>query len=333
MTDKKTTHLNSPLSPIRVERVPMEGYGSGTAILKRIPDDLPPEEIPPSFREEWVNYLFLETLRDRFSSFPRLYRGDRTAMLLEDLGPDDYAYETMEECGDRLARTMARLHETTAGKEAELRTLRERHGLPEEDLRVWSTREQNLFFRIGLERILADRTVRSLEPLFLQAQQTVNDPGIFKAFIHDDIAARRQTVSTGDDLYFIDFETGKFGHRFLDLLKPILGKVERRRDPARYFLNNPAFSWSLVQSYREYATSLRNGEVPPEAWNRHLNACAIFLSVANMGVAFQADTILPPLTSLGEVLYQIRLRLFRAMKANPDQSFRPIRDALEGKPI
>ncbi len=317
--------LNSPLSVIQVERIHFDRSEKTAAtgmpasvILKSLPQPLRSEAGPPSFLEELANYQFLDTVRDAFPYFPQLYFGNETAIILEDLGLDKYIYDSAWECAERLAETMARLHCATAGKEAEYLTARSRHALPLDDLRVWSADEQNAFFDIGLRFVKQLDAMRPAVPVFLTAKEIVNHAKDFRTFIHDDISARRQTVSTADALYLIDFETGKYAHRLLDVVKPILGKVERRRKLNRYFLNTPGFSPTLFEAYYDKCAALDGGAIDRKTWEKHFYACCLFITFANLGLAIRADQLLPAATSRRNILAQILNQLALVLAAaNP----------------
>lgn len=310
--------LNAPSSEIAVERVSLTssvvGITETRIITKSISRELPEYHRPPSFLEEMVNYLFLSGLHDKFTYFPKLYLHNDTLIVLQDLGPDSYEYSTMDECANRLAETLVTLHIATFGREGYHKQLRKEIGLSTVDLRVWSKDEQNIFFELGLEYMTQIMSIKDCEEMFLKAKHQVNNPGVFSAFIHDDLSARRQTVSDDHHLYLVDFETGKYAHCLLDIVKPILGKVERKRKLNRYFLNNPSFPWEFTEMYKKKLFSRMEGFVNESIWEDHLQSCFIYITIANIGVALRAHELMPALTNFNDIVNEIVFRLVPILK-------------------
>lgn len=325
------SRINAPISIIGVERwvlnAPLPGKPGSSVIVKSLPQGMSPGSRPPSFLEELVCYRFLTTVRDDFALFPELYFGSDSLFILEDLGPDAHDYASAEEACEWLARTLAGFHAATAGHRRRYDSLRAEAGLAE-DGRVWSQAEQTLFFRIGLDYLACFPELRRFPDLMEHAVSCVNAPGPFLAFIHDDLAARRQTVSASGGLYLLDFETGKFGHCLLDVLKPILGKVERKSKLGKYFLNSPGLPVSLFETYRGMRNDAGGAFAETAEWNTHWCACAVFLTVANIGVAIRAGQTLPSLEGFGNVVAQALHRLATLLDAVSTPAYGPLAPAL-----
>lgn len=321
--------LSSPLSKIIVERMKLDtavfGEAEPSIIAKYIPSASANVERFPSFMEEVVNYRFLMDLGRDFKPYPQLYYEAGGLMLIQDLGEDNVNYSNRAQCAIELADTFAELHCSTFGKANMHNKLRKQYGLPSSDNRVMSMNEQNLFFDIGYQYLVRTSVFDEKNHQITNSKLVVNNPGLFYTFIHDDISARRQTISDNQGIKFIDFETGKYAHSLLDLARPVVGKIERKIKLNRYFLNNPGFSSSFWEMYMDKVFSLRGKFVEKNEFLTHFLNCCVFTSIANIGVALRANEMLPPLTSLGKIISEIIWRLICILEQNNSNGFSEIR--------
>jgi hypothetical protein len=182
------------------------------------------------FLRDWIGAQFLSTISDQYSHSPRFYGGDRTSglIILEDiphharlveslLGGDRASTDSSvrNQAGRALlqyAACLAQLHVDTLGRAAEFEALakeiapkalflRESVDIPE---------QQRLLNKLGIQP--ESNWLHDLNMI----NETLNDPGDFLAYVHAD-ACPDNVLDTGKGLRLIDFETGHFGHAFIDI--------------------------------------------------------------------------------------------------------------------
>jgi len=178
------------------------------------------------FLRDWVGAQFLNTIPSVARCSPRFFAGDRASgfFILEDLGPHRSLVKPLLEedaagaASALLAFTtcLGRLHAATRGHSARFESLC--HDLsPEAGFVPWAGaefHERIKLLQAGLEQL----AVRS-ETAFLQELETVSGaierPGPFFTYVHGDPCPDNVFLN-GQQVRFIDFEFGRFGHALID---------------------------------------------------------------------------------------------------------------------
>jgi hypothetical protein len=125
--------------------------------------------------------------------------------------------------------------------------------------------------------LLPDRAVR-LAALLADVERTARRPGPFHAFVHDDLASRRQAVVQDGRFLLLDFEHAKYFHCLIDLAKVMVGKIESREDGCRVHVHSPGME-ALVRHYRDAWDRAGGPELPDAVWDRNLVAMLTFQAV------------------------------------------------------
>lgn len=234
-----------------------------------------------NFAEEIRNYKFLMTLRDKYDRFPLLCAHNTKIFILEDLGPRDYHFDNNDELFDAIAECFVQLHTTTKGKKQFYEDF-----IPStqavEDKRVFSGDMQLKIFQMGRD-IVADYlgilTPHDTQAFVHETEQVVQhifNPGVFEAFIHDDLADGRQSVVLDGVIHLLDFEHGKFGHSLMDLATIMIGKMERDLDIDKLTYYNILLPAKLTKIYRDKLERITKQGIDDDRWNEHLASCMIF---------------------------------------------------------
>lgn len=174
------------------------------------------------FFRDWIGAQFLSTLSDQYQHSPRFYGGDRTLgfIILEDVPHHARLVESLLG-GDRhqaerallqYAACLAQLHVDTLGKAAEFEALA-REIVPKAQFMRESVdipQQQRLLNRLEIQP--ESSWLHDLNMI----DEAMNHPGNFLAYVHAD-ACPDNVLDTGEGLRLIDFETGHFGHAFIDI--------------------------------------------------------------------------------------------------------------------
>lgn len=182
------------------------------------------------FFRDWIGAQFLSTMADQYPHSPRFYGGDLTLgfIILEDVPHHARLVESLLGCGSasadlsvrnqaerallQYAACLAQLHVDTLGKTAEFEALAREIAPKAQFLResVDIPKQQHLLNSLGIQP----------ESNWLHDLNTINEtmqhPGDFLAYVHAD-ACPDNVLDTGKGLRLIDFETGHFGHAFVDI--------------------------------------------------------------------------------------------------------------------
>lgn len=287
-----------------------------------------------NFDEETFAYRFLMTFREEFPFFPRLLGLGDGLILLEDLGPDTYVFPSEEAVNTALARLFSRLHRVTADREAAYDDARHRWGYPpaDEDRRPFGPRGSVGAFTVGCREllrwsgILQPASTATLVEMVREAERTIRDPGPFRAFVHDDLSNRRQSVVRDGEFHLLDFEYSKYFHALTDLAKLMIGKIERRIVGRQYVHMHPSVSHGMAAAYRQAWRDAGGPTVADAVWERHLAAALTFqamVAIAQIhGVINQGFAATVPAT-IRSVLQRLILQL------RPITAGRPLADVLE----
>lgn len=174
------------------------------------------------FFRDWLGAQFLSTISDRYQHSPRFYGGDRTLgfIILEDVPHHARLVDSLlggnrnqaERALLQYAACLAQLHVDTFGKAAEFEALA-REIAPKAQFireRVDIPKQQCLLERLGIRP--ESNWLRDLNTI----HEAMNHPGDFLAYVHAD-SCPDNVLDTGEGLRLIDFETGHFGHAFIDI--------------------------------------------------------------------------------------------------------------------
>lgn len=170
---------------------------------------------------DWVGSQFLNTIPGKFKYSPRFYGGDRNLgfILIEDVQHCNSLVEPLlgrdrtkaERALLKYATCLAQLHGNTIGKVGEFERLYQNLS---PNMQLVKTSVDVYQHQLRLENLgikPESEWLTDLETI----HQTVSNPGKFLAYIHTD-ACPDNVLDTGKELRLIDFETGYFGHAFID---------------------------------------------------------------------------------------------------------------------
>lgn len=174
------------------------------------------------FFRDWVGAQFLSTLSDQYPHSPRFYGGDRKLgfMILEDVPHHARLVESLlggdshqaERALLQYAACLAQLHVDTFGKAADFEALSKEVAPKAQFMResVDIPQQQRLLDSLGIQP--ESNWLHDLNMI----NDAMNDPGDFLAYVHAD-SCPDNVLDTGEGLRLIDFETGHFGHAFIDI--------------------------------------------------------------------------------------------------------------------
>ena len=249
----------------RVVRAQLKKGPFASLIIKHLPDLN--REQPPSrtaeLREEQLAYVFLKKHPgvEKFAADLLGFENGKI-LALEDLGKPapDQRQESLLPIVPRLAEALAHLHGSTYGQQVSYLELRREMGLglETEDMRRYGKPNMELLYKQGQEYLLhrfdisfvrhyQDKLSQTFDGIF----ESIQKPGKFLSFIHDDLGNARQTFPVGDKLFLLDFEYAKFTHMLLDFVKPIIGKFEMNHESLIYTWMRPSFPLELIALYRQ----------------------------------------------------------------------------------
>lgn len=291
------TGLNYRVDWVQVARVELRGPGDDDAVSViakyLIPGrGPPPADVRESFAAERFAYRFLMRGRDAFRWFPRLLAWDMDVFLLEDLGEDEYAFPSVLAAERALARVLAALHVATADRRAEHDACRAAWGYPVEDQdtrshgTVWSFGAFDLGRREVLRHgaILLPDQAQRLQALLGEVEAVAREPGPFLAFVHDDMASRRQSVVRDGRFFLLDWEYARYFHCLADLAMVLVGKIERRTTDKAYLHVHPNVTDAMVGLYREAWAEAGGPALAEEVWDRHLVAMLTFQAMVALAL-------------------------------------------------
>jgi len=174
------------------------------------------------FFRDWIGAQFLSTISDQSLHSPRFYGGNQKLgfIILEDVPHHARLVESLLG-GDRhqakrallqYAACLAQLHVDTFGKAAEFEALARAIAPKAQFMResVDIPTHQYLLNSLGIQP--ESNWLYDLNTI----NETMNHPGDFLSYIHAD-ACPDNVLDTGEGLRLIDFETGHFGHAFIDI--------------------------------------------------------------------------------------------------------------------
>jgi len=168
------------------------------------------------------NYDHLLTISDQYHHSPRFYGGDLNLgfIFLEDVPHHARIVESL--LGDdrhqaerallQYAACLAQLHVDTLGKVAEFEALAKETAPKAQFTResVDISTQQRLLNSLGIQP--ESNWLHDLNSI----HEAMKHPGDFLAYVHAD-ACPDNVLDTGEGLRLIDFETGHFGHAFIDI--------------------------------------------------------------------------------------------------------------------
>jgi hypothetical protein len=182
------------------------------------------------FFRDWIGAQFLSTISEQSLHSPRFYGGDRRLgfIILEDVPHHARLVESLlgggrasadlsvrhqaEQALLQYAACLAQLHVDTFDKAADFEALAREIAPKAQFMResVDIPTQQRLLNHLGIQP----------ESNWLYDLNTINEamnhPGDFLAYVHAD-ACPDNVLDTGEGLRLIDFETGHFGHAFIDI--------------------------------------------------------------------------------------------------------------------
>ncbi|HEY9643441.1 MAG TPA: phosphotransferase [Coleofasciculaceae cyanobacterium] len=174
------------------------------------------------FFRDWIGAQFLSTISEQYPHSPRFYGGDRRLglIILEDVPHHARLVESLvggdsnqaERALLQYAACLAQLHVDTLGKAAEFEALAREIAPKAQFLResVDIPKQQGLLNRLGIQP--ESNWLHDLNTI----NEAMNHPDNFLAYVHAD-ACPDNVLDTGEGLRLIDFETGHFGHAFIDI--------------------------------------------------------------------------------------------------------------------
>lgn len=338
------TGLNYRVDWVQVARVELHGADDEEAVSViakyRIPDrGPPPAEVGEGFAAERFAYRFLMRGRDAFPWFPRLLRWDGDLFLLEDLGADEYAFPSILATERALARVLAALHVSTADRRAEHDACRAAWGYPAEDQDtrphgvVWSFAAFGFGRREVLRHaaiLLPDQAPR-LQALLAEVEAVAREPGPFLAFVHDDMATRRQSVVREGRFFLLDWEYARYFHCLTDLAMVLVGKIERRTADRAYLHVHPNVTDAMVGHYREAWAEAGGPALAEEVWDRHLVAMLAFQAMVALALVHGlTDFRFAP--SVPSTIRSVLCRLVHHLRRRPaGAALADVFDALQGR--
>jgi hypothetical protein len=268
-------------SEVRVWRVTVTDLqgNSFCAVAKQL---IIPGEL--DFIAEHANYIFLHSQQEKFNLFPKFLFGETDLLLIEDLGIENFRFESEEQILDSIAVTFAHLHVALAGLENEYKNVRATLNLPaaQDELRNNSESGRRKAANCGAA-LLADYMAlmgicktadffTAIQPCF---DLIFDKHSLLRTFVHDDVADRRQTVIKNGKIHLIDFEHGKYHHALMDLAKLMIGKVEHDSLRHGMFYNHPNITSDMLTHYRKHRLAFGAQDLKEEEWKKHLAAAMI----------------------------------------------------------
>lgn len=277
------------------------------------------------FIVECANYVFLDALGDAFPLRPKFLGLENNLLLIEDLGVDKYNFQNDTEIVVALAEIFAQLHAATAGKEKAYDAVRARFGLPDgpADRRRYGETgsrqeaergagffiDRISFLGLGFEAALREQLQRAIE--------IVCDPqSIFRTFVHDDLADRRQSITIDGRIHLIDFELSKYFHGLMDLAKLLIGKIEMDHTQGGMRHNHPGLPTHLPQVYRTRRATIDHTTWSDEEWNENIGAAMIMQALIAIE-RMRAEGGLAMLHTMTATLKSILQRLRLVLEGNP----------------
>jgi thiamine kinase-like enzyme len=185
------------------------------------PDDINSWDTLRFFRD-WIGAQFLSTISEQYPHSPRFYGGDLTLgfIILEDVPHHARLVESLlgsdrnqaERALLQYAACLAQLHVDTFGKATEFEALAREIAPKAQFMResVDIPTQQRLLNSLGIQP--ESNWLHDVNLI----NEAMNHPGDFLAYVHAD-ACPDNVLDTGEGLRLIDFETGHFGHAFVDI--------------------------------------------------------------------------------------------------------------------
>ncbi len=279
-----------------VARLRLSGAPIASAIAKHLPRPAHSNEAmivdDPEFANELLCYRFLQGIGLDGAVAPALLGFDSAGvLLLADMGDAGAQPQRgFDYLVPALAKALARLHGSTAGRAADYDVLRYASGLGtrQDDWRKYGIPGTVRLFHAGAALCLSfenrqQRDIGALAKDLAQVEAMIAAPGAHLALVHDDLANARQTFDAGEQLYFLDFEQAKFSHALLDFAKPMIGKfeVDDRINVTRW--QCPGFPPELPAQYRAVMLDEFGQSFPDGEWNVQLAASLIFGALGLVG--------------------------------------------------
>jgi hypothetical protein len=174
------------------------------------------------FFNDWMGSQFLSTISSESKHSPHFYGGDRNLglIILEDIQHRNSLVEPLlandrdraEQALIQYATCLGQLHTDTLGKAAEFKKLFQTIAPNVKPTRATVNIQKHQLMLENLEIQFDSNWLSDLETI----NESVDNPGEFLAYIHGD-ACPDNVLDTGEKLRLIDFETGHFGHAFIDV--------------------------------------------------------------------------------------------------------------------
>jgi hypothetical protein len=297
---------------------PEPALAPATVVVKHVAaEDFPlaePARSNPEFAEEQLAQRFLREIGLEGGLKPALLAWDRRGItILEDLGERNYTRpRTYEELIPLLSDALARLHAGSSDRFDTYLRMRHEAGLGEvsDDTRRYGAVAQARRFEKGRAFVLEQRPSgrRALEAEIDSVRSQIDEPGSFRAFIHDDLANARQTFEVGDSLYLLDFEYSRYSHCLLDLCKPMIGKFEINLDTNTYVWTCPNFPLELASTYRRHLDNSYGWRFSDHLWEEGLSVALIYTALTLIGRLVELE---PEVLLFGSIQQNINGILFR----------------------
>lgn len=178
------------------------------------------------FFHDWAGAEFLSSVSPTAEHSPRFYGGHRDLgfILLEDLGTQhrslvepllDEDAASAERALLKYVTALGRMHADTMGKEAEFYQILHAANPALAALPKPQVEQEKIQKFVDVLTTLAIPTDAALLAELQRVLDTVNQPGVFGAYIHHD-PCPDNLFDTGDRLRLLDFEFGRFGHALID---------------------------------------------------------------------------------------------------------------------
>ena len=286
--------LNKAFRALLVKRLTLEmpDGEARSVIVKQIHalpgDDQRNERDSVFFREERVNYVFLESLDTRFPFAPRLLDDSPEQIVLEDLG-DSEPLLSMQAMVGIVAQSLAALHNCTAEAESHYRAVRQSLGCEFQPEAAWLSITLSDAFRMGRKTVtdwlsaLSPRDVAVWQHSAADAERRIAGlEGRTRAFVHHDLVSSRQCVFRGRSIYLIDYEHSRFAHRLLDVATLLIGKLEVASDDTLVHIHAslpPAFA----AAYRRKWDLMLASPTTDVEWRTELVAVLLWQTVVEIG--------------------------------------------------
>lgn len=231
-----------------------------------------------SFLEEHLNYKFLTEIRDLFPLYPQLIGSSEGLLVLEDLGEDIYEYPSQKMEWESVATTLAMLHGATANHSLLYYNLRKSFQLED----VHHVQEnQNQLFDLAIKNLkeyceIFNIKINNYDVRLNEIKFQINNPGEFLAFIHNDLAALRQTVSKEGNCYLLDYEWATYSHALLDISILMIGKIEKNIDSKAYSLSFLNYLPNFIDTYRTKLEKIRQMRFDDQIWQISVSSALIY---------------------------------------------------------